>query len=298
MNLQQLYYFHKIAELKNYTKASLELSISQSNLSHSMANLEEELGVPLFMKKGRNIDVTPYGKMFGVHVDVIMKELEQAQDEIRQILDPSVGRIRMAIAHTLNHHFIPNMIRYYKQIPENRNVQFEFLEMEASSEGIAEMEAGKVDLAFGAIIDTPGYQYCEVMHEELVAVVPENHPFAKKDNLTLEELCREPMVLYNQKCGTRYAIEKIFQQYNVWPRQISDAKNEKLIASMVASGIGVSIMPRIDEIDIYQVAVIPLENRTLKRSLYMFWKEDQFRTPAVEKFRKFVINTLKTEKTV
>ena len=53
MNLQQLYYFQKIAELKNYTKASEALMISQSTLSHSMANLEKELGIPLFRKKGR-----------------------------------------------------------------------------------------------------------------------------------------------------------------------------------------------------------------------------------------------------
>ena len=64
MNLQQLTYFHKIAERKNYTKASQELSVSQSNLSHSMSKLEEELGVPLFVKNGRNIEVTVHGKKF------------------------------------------------------------------------------------------------------------------------------------------------------------------------------------------------------------------------------------------
>ena len=55
MNLQQLTYFHKIAERKNYTKASQELSVSQSNLSHSMSKLEEELGVPLFVKMGETL---------------------------------------------------------------------------------------------------------------------------------------------------------------------------------------------------------------------------------------------------
>ena len=129
MNLQQLYYFHKIAELKNYTKASLELSVSQSNLSHSMANLEEELGVPLFVKKGRNIDVTSYGRRFDAHIAAILKELEVAQSEIKDSLNPSIGQVRIAVAHTLSHNFVPNMIRYYKQIPENKNVEFCFLDM-------------------------------------------------------------------------------------------------------------------------------------------------------------------------
>ena len=296
MNLQQLYYFHKIAELKNYTKASQELAISQSNLSHSMANLEEELGVPLFMKRGRNIDVTPYGKRFDIHVSAILKELELAQNEIKDSLDPSCGQVRIAVAHTLSHNFVPNMIRYYKQIPGNQNVDFCFMDMEATANGIDQMDKEEVDLCFGARIDKPGYSYFEVMHEELVAVVPENHPMAKRDNVTLEEVCREPFVTYNYKCGTRHELEKIFRKYDVWPRQISDAKNEKIITSMVASGMGVSIMPRIAEINIYPVVPIPLENHQLRRSLYMFWKDDQFRPPVVEQFRKFIIDTLKIEK--
>lgn len=84
MNLQQLTYFHKIAERKNYTKASQELSVSQSNLSHSMSKLEEELGVPLFVKKGRNIEVTVHGKKFDEHVALILRELELAQSEAQE----------------------------------------------------------------------------------------------------------------------------------------------------------------------------------------------------------------------
>lgn len=102
MNLQQLYYFQKIAELRNYTKASEALMISQSNLSHSMANLEEELGIPLFIKKGRNIDITDYGRAFLGHVSIIINELEKAKSEISSALNPDSGQIRLAIAHTLD----------------------------------------------------------------------------------------------------------------------------------------------------------------------------------------------------
>ena len=81
MNLQQLRYFHKIAALKNYTKASEELFVAQSSLSHSMAKLEHELGVPLFIKQGRNIVVTSYGENFDKHVAIILRELELAKNE-------------------------------------------------------------------------------------------------------------------------------------------------------------------------------------------------------------------------
>ena len=71
MNLQQLYYFQAISRLKNYTKAAEQLLVAQSSLSHSIGDLERELGVPLFFKVGRNIDITEYGKQFLIHVDRI-----------------------------------------------------------------------------------------------------------------------------------------------------------------------------------------------------------------------------------
>ena len=86
MNLQQLRYFHKIAALKNYTKASEELFVAQSSLSHSMAKLEHELGVPLFIKQGRNIVVTSYGENFDKHVAIILRELELAKTKFNKHL--------------------------------------------------------------------------------------------------------------------------------------------------------------------------------------------------------------------
>lgn len=296
MNLQQLTYFHKIAERKNYTKASQELSVSQSNLSHSMSKLEEELGVPLFVKKGRNIEVTVHGKKFDEHVALILRELELAQSEAQEAADPTKGTIRLAVSHTLHYHFLPNLLRGYKEIPEYRKIQFQILDMEATGIGLAKIEAGEVDLGFGAKVDRPGFQYFEVMSEELMAVVPVSHPLAQKENITLEELCREPLVTYNSRCGTRYDLENFFREYGVRPRQIIEAQNEKMIASMVAAGIGVSIMPWIQEVNVYHVVSVPLEHHRLKRLLYMFWRQAEFRLPVVEQFRKFVVNTIKNER--
>lgn len=296
MNLQQLIYFHKIAELKNYTKASQELSVSQSNLSHSMAKLEEELKVPLFVKSGRNIEVTVYGKKFDEHVSVILRELELAESEAQEAADPGQGTIRLAVSHTLHYYFLPNLMRAYKEMPEHQKVQFQVLDMEATGIGISKIEAGEIDLGFGAKLDKPGFCYFEVMCEELVAVVPSSHPLAQKENVTLEELCQETLITYNTQCGTRHDLEQIFRAHGVWPQQMVEAQNEKMIASMVSAGIGVSIMPWIREVSMYQVVSIPLERHSLKRSLFMFWSEEGFRLPVVENFRKFVMNTIRQEK--
>lgn len=295
MNLQQLRYFHKIAALKNYTKASEELFVAQSSLSHSMAKLEHELGVPLFIKQGRNIVVTSYGENFDKHVAIILRELELAKNEIQQASNKSQGTVRLTVSHTLHHHFLPSLMKQYKSIPEFEKVQFQVSDLESTESGIAQMAAREVDLGFGAKVEQAGCCYFEVMSEELVAVVPINHPFAQKENITMQELCQEPLITYNHKCGTRYDLEHFFHKYGVSPQQIFEAQNEKMIASMVSAGIGVGIIPPIQEIGMYQVAVVPLENHNMKRSLYMFWLEENFRPPVVESFRKFVIRTIQNK---
>ena len=223
---------------------------------------------------------------------VILQELELAQNEIQEVSDKFQGVIRLTVSHTLHHSFLPSLMKKYKSNPEYQNVQFQVSDLESTASGIAQMEAREVDLGFGAKLEQPGCCYFEVMSEELVAVVPKNHPLAQRENVTLEEMCREPLITYNNKCGTRYDLEQFFLQYGVHPSRSLEAQNEKMIASMVAAGIGVGIMPPIQEIGMYQVTAVPLERHNMKRSLYMFWLEGKFRLPAVESFRKFVIDTI------
>ena len=116
MNLQQLYYFQAISRLKNYTKAAEQLLVAQSSLSHSIGDLERELGVPLFFKVGRNIDITEYGKQFLIHVDRITAELELANQELKNMLNPNMGKIRIALAYTVSNRFIPNMIKGFTKM--------------------------------------------------------------------------------------------------------------------------------------------------------------------------------------
>ena len=80
MNLSQLYYFRKLAELEHYRKASEELFITQPSLSNSIGNLEKELGVPLFERVGRNVRLTSYGAEFNEHVCVALSEIDKAID--------------------------------------------------------------------------------------------------------------------------------------------------------------------------------------------------------------------------
>lgn len=101
MNLRQLYYFKKLAEKEHYTIAAAELSITQPSLSHSIAELERELGVYLFEKQGRNIRLTKYGRFYLTYVEKSLAELEKGEKLLHELTSPSHGNIDLGFIYTM-----------------------------------------------------------------------------------------------------------------------------------------------------------------------------------------------------
>ena len=106
MNLNQLQYFKILAQEEHYTRAAQMLSITQPSLSHAIAQLEEELGTRLFEKKGRNIVLTRYGKLFLPYVEESLKVLEEGVQRTRELNGSKEGIIHLAYIYTMGSKFI------------------------------------------------------------------------------------------------------------------------------------------------------------------------------------------------
>lgn len=92
MELRRLQYFVKVARKQHVTNAAEELHVAQSAISRQIHQLEEELGVPLFVRKGRNLQLTSVGKLFLERIEVVLADMERAVSEVREFLDPEAGR--------------------------------------------------------------------------------------------------------------------------------------------------------------------------------------------------------------
>ena len=110
MNLQQLYYFRKLAEVQHYTEAAKALYITQPSLSDSIASLEHELSVSLFQKKGRGIQLTKYGQEFYEYVNQALGILEHGIAAVREKSDSVTGTIDIGCIPTLLGDFLPNAL--------------------------------------------------------------------------------------------------------------------------------------------------------------------------------------------
>ena len=97
MNLQQLYYFLTIVQKRNYTRASEQLRVTQSTLSHSINDLERELNAPLFIRSGRSIRLTRFGEILLEHVEPALELLEEAKAKLKDMTDPESGMVSISM---------------------------------------------------------------------------------------------------------------------------------------------------------------------------------------------------------
>lgn len=126
MNLNQLQYFKILAQEEHYTRAAQMLSITQPSLSHAIAQLEEELGTRLFEKKGRNIVLTRYGKLFLPYVEESLKVLEEGVQRTRELNGSKEGIIHLAYIYTMGSNFTPKMVRNFLDAYPDYHIDFHF----------------------------------------------------------------------------------------------------------------------------------------------------------------------------
>lgn len=181
------------------------------------------------------------------------------------------------------------MIKGFYENEDNRAIQFEFSEKQAAK--IIDAFANRtLDLGFGARMDSDQLEYFHIFDEEIVAVVSSRHPLALRGSVKLQDLIREPMVSYTYNCGTRYWIDDVFRRFQLTPNIIQEVDTEKVMASAVASGLGVALMPRNDRAEHLRCGPLTLENSELHRPMFMCWPKGETLRPVVKNFRDYIMD--------
>ncbi len=170
MNLKQLYYFKRLAETEHYTEAASSLFITQPSLSHAISELEKELGVALFARKGRNVKITQNGRRFLPYVEDALASLENGRMTLQKNSAENKENIRIAFIYTMGEYVVPQLINKYSLSPSRHNVTFSFTQG-TSLTLLQELKAGKSDLAICSYIaDEPDIDFIPIIQQELVVV--------------------------------------------------------------------------------------------------------------------------------
>lgn len=292
MNLQQLEYFKAIAETENFTIAADLLSLTQPALSKAISKLEEELRVPLFEKKGRNIKLTRYGKMFLSHTKIALDEIDKGIKEIEELIDPDTGSISISSTSSIGTYFMPFIISDF--LNNNPNTKFHFNQTSVSNI-VSDIKLGKIDLGFYDCINvvslSPEIESIPIKSEEYVLIVPKSHSLSNRTEVSLKELkdeffiascveSREKLISYSELLGY---IPKI----SIRPSEAS------MLEGLVAAGAGISLVPNSPFINKDNISILKIEEKLKERVIYMGWHKDSFMSPIAKLFKDYVTSSIK-----
>ncbi|GKU79783.1 LysR family transcriptional regulator [Paenibacillus sp. L3-i20] len=244
MELRQLHYFVKVARKEHVTQAAEELHVAQSAVSRQIHQLEEELGVKLFVQKGRNLQLTPVGALFLKRAEVILADLERSVIEIHEFLDPEKGEIRLGFPHSLGISLIPQVVAAFRKL--HPNVKFRFKQGMYPSL-IRDLVKGDIDLAFISPFPKEHDQVCGevLLTEELYAILPPGHPLSDEKTIELRQLEDEDFVLFSEGYSLRPIVWDACQSAGFEPKIGFEGEETDTIRGLVAAGMGVSLLPEL-----------------------------------------------------
>ena len=202
MNIEYLKYFAELAKLQHYGKAAKALNISQPGLSHAIKTLEDEYGVPLFQKEGRNVSLSRYGKE-------LMQDVEEILDAYLRMEERAAGlrteekTVRIGTVYPLAAGTIPHMLREF-------GATFPFIIYNRLTPEIEEgLLDGKYDIGFcSELLKSEELEYYPLRESYIAAAVPEGHPLEGKENITLKEAAKYPQVMFSRTSGFRSLQEQ------------------------------------------------------------------------------------------
>lgn len=282
MELHQLRYFAKVAELGHFTHAAEACHVSQPSLSQAIAKLERELGQPLFQRLGRSVRLTDAGKQFRTRVTQILAQLDAAKASVSD--DPDAGRVVVAAIPTVAPYLLPPVLSAFaKECPR---AEVEVIE-ETTTNVLRLMTDGELDLAVVALpIQQAGLHVEPILTEDLLAVLPSDHPLAVKARVTMRELANERFVLLNEAhCLTGTALSFCTRR-NVAPLTTTKMQQLTTVLELVRLGHGVSLVPEMAaRTDASQERVYrPIAGDKPTRTLALAWNEHRYQTKLVKRF--------------
>lgn len=291
MELRQIYYFMEVARREHMTEAADSLHVAQSAVSRQIAKLEEELGVALFIREGRNVRLTPIGSVFLERMKQAIYVIEDAKREVKEYTDPEKGTIYIGFVSSLATYILPTIISaFHKQYPD---VQFKLVQ--GSAQELKDFVIkGKTNLALLAPVPMQEKRLKGkvLSTENIVALLPANHPKAKQSKLKLHQLRDESFIMYPENYILREIIIDACAQIGFTPNISFEGKDIDAIKGLVSAGLGISLVPESTLIENIPRSTIriPVVEPVVTRSIGVVIPEERELLPAEQIFYEYVID--------
>jgi DNA-binding transcriptional LysR family regulator len=242
MELRHLKYFIAVAQEQNIGRAAIRLNISQPPLTRQIQQLEEEIGVQLFIRKPKGVELTQAGELLLQEALNIRSLIDQAAERTQRAGQGKLGRIDVGIFGS-GIHVVPRLLFGFRSAYPDINIVLHTL---TGSEQIEALRQRRLTIGFHRMLEsTTDIQTEVVMVEPLVVAVNEQHPLARKEAISLYEMADHPMVFYPS--SARNYIDSVIdlcRRAGFIPTIAQEVADLVTGIALVASGFGLCVVPK------------------------------------------------------
>jgi DNA-binding transcriptional LysR family regulator len=288
--LRQLRVFAAAARHQSFGKAAEELHLTPPAVSMQIRELEEQVGLPLFDRSGRQVALTVTGEYLLVYVRKVLATLKDAEDAIARFRGLETGRVSIGMVSTAKY-FVPRLLAQFRQ--EHPAIEVKLAVGGNREQLVALLRANEVDLA---IMGRPPRELATraepfAVHPHSVVTAPD-HPLMRIGHAPASLLANYEFIIRETGSGTRAAMEKFFADHRLQPRVAMEMASNETIKQAVMAGMGVSFLS-LHTIGLERraglLAVPDIEGLPVLKRWYVVNNLSKTLSPAAEAFRYFIL---------
>lgn len=290
LTFRQLTVFESVARHQSFTRAARELHLSQPAVSMQIKQLENAVGLPLFEHLGMQTHLTEAGHVMLRFSRRIDGDLREAEDAIEELKGVESGRLRIAVATTVNYFAARLLSRFCNRYPGVR-VSLDVTNRQAVLRQLGE---NSVDIVLmGQPPDGIDLEAEPFMDNPLVVIAPPDHPLVGRRRVPLKALARETFLIREPGSGTRSAMERFFADKGIAPHISVEMTSNEAIKQSVEAGLGLGVVSSHTvelECGAGRLKVLDIRSFPIKRKWYVVHRRGKRLSAAANAFRDFVLS--------
>lgn len=290
-SIRQMRYFIAVANAGQVSRAAMELNVSQSAVTTAVKHLEEVVGFALLHRHASGVSLTFEGNIFLDHARRIMAAIDEAVRAPRRLREDVKGMLRLATTYTVSGYFIPPYIERFVRAFPGVDLRLHEASRTVIEDGLV---SGTFDLAVmltSNIHDQEGISYDTLLQSRRRLWLSSQHPLLDRSTVTLSDVANEPYIMLTVDEASNTA-QRYWNRTSYRPRTIFRTSSVEAVRSMVANGMGVTILSdmvyRPWSLDGRRVEVVSLADQIPTMDVGLAWASNVEQNTAVTAFREFM----------
>ncbi len=288
MDIQHLKYFVEVAKQRNFTKASQVLLVSQPSISKMIKSLEDELKVTLLDRSERQINLTDAGVIVYEQALKILQSFEDVYASVNELVQTKTGTIKLGLMPTTGVLFFPNILAGFKKDYPQIDIQM----VEYSAKQLKQkVEKGELDLGITVLpVHTEHFEAIPLLSEELVVLADCEHWLADRESVRLSDLKNESYILLTEDYDLHDVVQQACRQSGFEPAVAYKSSLWDLIGEMVATRLGISLIPRsmVSRFHHRSVHAISISEPLIEWKLVLIYKKNKYLSFAARTFIEYI----------